>query len=491
MPSPSDQSDHSDSLPGLDAPVVDHPAELTIHDIAEESPLEQTVEMLIESAPTTEELAPEIQKLDAADAAETLANLQTEQSAEVLGNIEEESAADALAHMDAALAATVLLDMEPQEGAGFIELMEPDDAADILQSLPKDVAAEILRRLKPQKAALLGKLALYDPLSAGGVMTTDILVVRAAMTISQAIEFLRTHPMEESQSDVYVVDEQRRLIGTISLRQLLFTHDHDFVADHVNRDLDAVLPAVPREQVAELFRKYDYITMPVVDEQRRILGMVTIDDVLDIITAERAEDALKLVGVQRGEAVHDSLWRKIRGRSPWLLMNLLTAQAASAVLLFYHDFIELLPIVAVIFPVIANESGNTGQQSLAVTLRGLVLGQIRKELIIGLIAKEVAVGILVGTLVGFCFALTIWFMNLTGIMPELTWRLGLVAGIATTGSMTIACLVGASIPLVLDRLRFDPATASSIFLTMLTDFVSYGVFLTIAFLMRSFLGVHP
>ena len=149
------------------------------------------------------------------------------------------------------------------------------------------------------------------------------------------------------------------------------------------------------------------------------------------------------------------------------------------------------PIVAVIFPVIANESGNTGQQSLAVTLRGLVLGQIRKELIIGLIAKEVAVGILVGTLVGFCFALTIWFMNLTGIMPELTWRLGLVAGIATTGSMTIACLVGASIPLVLDRLRFDPATASSIFLTMLTDFVSYGVFLTIAFLMRSFLGVHP
>lgn len=475
-------------IPGASQPSADE-AQLVVHEAGVEEAQEQAVEDLIESAPTAEELAPRIEELAPADAAETIASLEPEQQAEVLGEIEEESAADALAHMDPALAATVLVDLEPAEAAEFIDLMAADDAADVLQALPKETAADILRRLKPRKAAMLGKLALYDPKTAGGVMTTEILVVRSTMTIAQAVEFIRTHPMEENQTDIYVTDEGRRLIGTITLRQMLFAPDPDTVAQHVNRDLDAVLVGVPREEVADLFQRYDYITMPVVDEERRVLGMVTVDDVLDIISAARAEDPLKLAGVQEGESVDSSLWRKIRGRSPWLLMNLLTAQAASIVLLYYHDFIELLPIVAVIFPVIANESGNTGQQSLAVTLRGLVLGQVRKEMVARLLGKEIAVGMLTGAGVGLAFCLTIWGMHASGLMPELTWKIGVVAGLATAGAMTAACLVGAAIPLILDRMGLDPATASSIFLTMLTDFLSYGIFLTMAFWMRTWLGV--
>lgn len=487
----SDARPHDEQMeliPGAAQPEAEA-VELTVHEAGVEEAQEQAVEELIESAATAEELAPRIERLDAADAAETLASLEPQQQAEVLGEIEEESAADALAHMDPALAATVLLDMECDEAASFVDLMAADDAADVLQALPKDVAADILRRLKPRKAAMLGKLALYDPKSAGGVMTTEILVVRATMTIAQAVEFIRTHPMVENQTDIYVTDEGRRLVGTISLRQLMFAPDPDTVSQHAERDLDAVLVGVPREEVAELFQRYDYITMPVVDGERRVLGMVTVDDVLDIISAERAEDPLKLAGVQEGESVDSSLWRKIRGRSPWLMMNLLTAQAASIVLLFYHDFIELLPIVAVIYPVIANESGNTGQQSLAVTLRGLVLGQVRREMVARLLLKEVAVGLLTGIGIGLAFCITIWGMNATGLLPELTWRIGVVAGLATAGAMTAACLVGAAIPLLLDRLGLDPATASSIFLTMFTDFMSYGIFLSLAFAMRVWLGV--
>lgn len=463
--------------------------ELIVHEPGVETPEEQAVEELLETLPrATEEevgeLAPVVEELPPADAADALESMEPEQSAEVLSQMEEESAAEALAHMDAALAATVLLDLEPEESAAFIQEMGPDDAADILQALPKTSCETILSRLPAAKAALLGKLALYDPKSAGGVMTTDIQVVRAAMTIGQAIEYIRTHPLNENQTDVYVVDDERRLIGAITLRQLLFADDADPVSKHVSTDLDAVLPAVNREEVAELFQKYDYITMPVVDDQRRILGMVTVDDVIDIISAARAEDAMKLVGVREEEAAYGSVVGKFKGRSPWLLMNLLTAQAASAVLLYYHDFIEMIPVVAAVFPVIANESGNTGQQSLAVVLRGLVLGQIKGEMVARLLVREIATGLLVGLLVGVCFGISIWVLHATGIMPAMSWRLGVVAGVAMMAAMTSACLIGAAIPLILERLGFDPATASSIFLTMLTDGLSYAIFLTLAFVLR-------
>ncbi len=464
--------------------------EIVVHEPGVETPEEQVVEELLETLPRAteaqvEELAPAMEDLPAADAAETLANLEPEQSAEVLTQMEDESAAEALAHMDAALAATVLLDLEPEESAAFVDEMDPDDAADILQALPKPACETILKRLSPRKAALLGKLALYDPKSAGGVMTTDILVVREGMTIGQAIEFIRTNPMTENQNDVYVVDPDRRLVGAITLRQLLFTDDRELVEAHADTDLDAVRPTLGREEVADLFQKYDYITLPVVDEERRVLGMVTVDDVIDIVSAERAEDALKLVGVREGEAAYGGVIQKFRGRSPWLLMNLITAQAASAVLLYYHDFIELIPVVATVYPVIANESGNTGQQSLAVVLRGLVLGQIKREMVWKMIAREVASGLLTGAFVGLCFGFSIWMLHATGLMPDMSWRLGAVAGIAMASAMTAACLIGAAIPLILDRLNFDPATASSIFLTMLTDGLSYAVFLGLAFAMQT------
>lgn len=465
--------------------------EVVVHEPGDEERAEQAVEELVHSLPRAEELAPMVEELAAPDAADTLESLEPERSAEVLTQMEEESAAEALAHMDPALAATVLLDLEAEEAAGFIEEMEPDDAADLLQALPRAACESILQKVDRQRAAVLGKLALYDPKSAGGIMTTDILVVRAGMTIGQAIEYIRTHLMKETQTEVYVVDEGQRLVGTISLRQLLFADDNESVSSHMVRDLDAVLPTVPREEVADLFQKYDYITLPVVDEDRRILGMVTVDDVMDIISAARAEDPLKLVGVRLGEAAYSPVLTKFRGRWPWNLMNLLTAQAASAVLLMYHQFIELIPIVAVVYPVIANASGNTGQQSLAVALRGLVLGQVRRGLVARLLLREMAVGALIGMLVGTVFALSITALDATGLIPEMSWRLGVVAGLAMTGAMTVGCLVGSAIPIVLDRLGFDPATASSIFLTMLTDSLSYAVFLTIAFVLHGWIAGGP
>lgn len=477
-------------------PHQHHDAPMKISDAGDDVPdggevdseaLEREIERLVEAGATPEEIAARVAEFEPVDIADTLEELEPEESAEVLHAMEDESAADALAHMDLPLATTVLLDLEPVEAARLIELMEPDDAADILQALPRTLAADILARLKPRRAAQLGKLALYDPRTAGGMMTTDILVVRESMTIGQAIDAIKHQPSEEVQTEVYVVDDHRKLVGTVSMRSLLVGEDTAPVGPLVDRDIDSLTADEDREEVAELFQRYDYITLPVVDHDRRILGMVTIDDVVDIIQSERSEDAQKLVGVGVGEGVYSTVRAKLRGRSPWLMFNLLAAQAGSIVLLVYHGFIEAIPIVAAVYPVIANQSGNAGQQSLAVTLRGIVLDQVQKDRVGRLLFRETVTGLLTGAAVGAVFAVGIALLHLA--VPQMSWRLGVVAGLAMALAMPAACLIGGSIPIVLERRGFDPATASSIFLTMTTDFLSYGIFLSLAFLFRAWLGV--
>jgi magnesium transporter len=250
-------------------------------------------------------------------------------------------------------------------------------------------------------------------------------------------------------------------------------------------DVDSVPPEMDRERVAEIFARYDLLTMPVIDDHGRILGMITIDDVVDILQAEATEDALKQVGVSGAEAIFASVPQKLRGRFPWLLANLFMSQLGSVALLIYADLIALIPVVAVFYPIIANQSGNSGNQSMAVTLRGIVLGQIKPERIAGLIRKELLFGLTCGVLIGTVFGVGASIVGpLVSAAPISGLWIGIVAGAAMTAALGVSCLIGVGVPLVLKRFGQDPATASSIFVTMLTDAISYATFLTLVFLMR-------
>jgi len=487
---PRQPEDHEpDRLPGRDEPRIgsdDAPVD-TASPHGGQAPVddpEATIEQFIEGGADVEDLAETVEQQDPADAAITLERLEPEVTAEVIQEMEEESVSDALAHMDPALAATVMTDLDPHEAAELLGAMSPDDGADILQALPKALRAELLKLLPPKKSAVLGKLALYDPESAGGIMTTDIIAVSAGDTIGQAIEYIKRNPFAENQSEIYVTDTEKRLMGTISMRDLLLLDDRELVGAHVNTDIDSVLASTDREEVAQLFKKYGYVTVPVVDDQQRVLGIITHDDVLDIIAAEQTEDVFKQVGAGVREAVYSPVAVKARGRLPWLLLNLLTAQGASAVVLWYHDLVDLFPIAGAVYPVIANQAGNSGQQSLAVTLRGLVLGQVFKERVLPLLIREMLFGVLAGALVGLFFSAGIALLGTTGIVDDMNWRLGIVAGAAMTAALIVGCLVGSAVPLVMHKAGFDPATASSIILTCLTDSISYAIFLTLLILMH-------
>lgn len=463
------------------------------------APNEADVEVarLIEHHAEPDALAPMIAEQDAPDAADALETLDREESAEVVHLMDDESAADALSHMDAALAATVLLDLSEDEAVSLLGRMTTDDAADIVQVMPPDVAQRLVERLHPKRAAQLGKLALYDPETAGGIMTTDILVVRTGTRIGQAIDRIKRMAsidrFAEEQTEVYCVDEQKRLVGSIGLRDLLIVDDDQPLDEHIDHDVDFVTAEVDREEVARIFERYDLLTLPVVDEHRRVLGMITIDDVIDIITAETTEDALKQVGAGGAEAVYSSIGTKLRGRFPWLLVNLLLAALGSAVILFSQDLIELIPITAAIFPIIANQAGNTGHQSMALTLRGIIVGEVRRGRIASLLLREMLFGLITGVLVGITFSLAITALGAIGhsmgfaALQTLDWRIGVVAGAAMIASLYIGCLVGTGVPLVMERLGIDPATASSIFVTMITDLLSYATFLGLVFALRGWL----
>jgi len=446
---------------------------------------ERQFDALVEGGATFEDLADAAEVLEAPDAADKLEDLPTRDTLELVHEMENEKAAEALAHMEAPLGATVLLDLDPGEAAELLGLMEPDDAADLLQELPDDKTTELLGRMKPKVAAALGKLALYDKETAGGMMTTDIMVVRGSHTIGQAIESIKRSPSNENQLDIYAVDDDRRLLGSISLRDVLVLDNDRLVRDHIDESLDVLTTDIDREDVAKAFERYDYLTMPVVDSERRVLGMVTIDDVVDIIEHEFSEDPLVQVGAGAREAAYSSIGAKFRGRIGWLLLNLGLAAMAAAVIAVFDDFIQAIPILAAVFPIIANQSGNAGHQSLAVTLRGMALGQVRRDLVMKLLAREMLAGVGTGVVVGIVFAAVLALLH--PLVPELNWRLGVIAGVSLAGAMPAACFVGTGIPLLLDKLGKDPAAASSIFLTMLTDFMAYGLFLGLAIGARAWL----
>lgn len=442
---------------------------------------QQEVDALMELTIDPAELAEAVERQSPPDAADTLETLQEEQATGVLEEMDDQAAADALAEMNLPLAISMLddlIDEEPVYAGLLLELMAPDDAADLLQSLDDERRTRLLTMIDPQRRARLMELMRYDEESAGGMMTTDFLALRADMTVVQAIDLIRASPVPEHTHSALVTDRQGHLIGIVPLRKLLLARPDDTIAAVMDRKVEAVRAAMDREQVAREFDRYGYDMLPVVDEANRLLGIVTVDDVIDIIRAEQTEDVQKTVGAGAGEAVYSTLREKIRSRFPWLLVNLFTSTVAAMVVLQFHDLIGELAVLAVLMPVIANQAGNAGQQSLAVTLRGIVLDEVRSGRIAPLVLREAAVGLFNGLVGGAIVGAVL--MLFSTLIRGAGWELGVVAAISMTASLAIGCFVGSSMPIIIRRLGFDPATGSTIFLTMTTDTISFLTFLSTA-----------
>lgn len=453
----------------------------TVEDVSDPSPHDQRVAELMSHTIDVPVLASAVELQAAADAADTLEDLEEDEAAEVLHEMKDRAAASALSEMEMPLAAGVmedLIDEDPSYAGRLIEQMADDDAADLLQALDEPYRDRLLGMMDREPAEELVELIQYDRESAGGLMTTEYLALRQDMQVREAIEVIRSNPISEQAQDALVTDDENRLVGIIALYRLLLTEPQERIANLMKRSVKVVRADTDREAVAREFDRYDYSMLPVVDENDFLLGIVTVDDVIDIIHAEQTEDVQKTVGAGAREAVYSGVFEKFRGRFPWLLMSLFMMIPAAIIILKFEDLISRVPVLAVLMPVIAAVVGNAGHQALAVTQRGLVLDEVRPERVSPLLLRELLVGLLSGFVLGLIILLSVGLLS--RLSSSATWSLGLMTGIGTMIAMSVGTLFGSAIPLLMKRLGFDPAQSSAIFLIMITDAVAFGTILSLS-----------
>ena len=447
-------------------------------------PVGRQVEALIAHSIDAPVLASVVELQAAADAADTLERLDETDAVGVLSIMNDQAAADALVEMEPHLAASILQDLVSEdradELASMVQLLAPDDAVGLLRHLSA-VDRDTVLRFAPHRIALqLRDLIGYPSDTAAGIMTTRYVALPVHVSIGEATGIVRSHEVHEDLQYLPVTDDDGCLAGLVSLRDLLVRPDDTPLTDVMGRKVKAVRADVDDEAVAREFQRHDYTMMPVVDLDDRLLGVVTVDDVLDLIQSEQTEDVQRSVGAGAGESVYSGLPEKMRGRLPWLFISAVLMVPASLVVLQFDGLIEQVAFLAVLMPMVAALAGNAGHQSLAVTLRGLALDEVHHERVGGLLVRELVTGLLSGALLGCLLLLVVLVLSLW--VPGATWWVGVVLLVALTLSMATGSLTGTAVPLLLKRMGADPAQGSCIVLIMITDALAFGSLLGFAWL---------
>jgi magnesium transporter len=380
----------------------------------------------------------------------------------------------ALTEVDDAVREEILEELPPDAVAKGVSELESDDAVAILEDLPKEEQAEILEQLpQPERVALARSLD-YPEESAGRRMQTEFIAVSPHWNVGQAIDYMReTTELPEQFYELYVVDAAGRFLGAVPLDRLLRSKRPVPISDLMEKDRHRVNATQDQEEVARQFQRYNWVTAPVVDANDRLVGVITFDDVADVLEEEAEEDIHALGGVTRDEQLSDPVWKIARGRFNWLLVNLATAFLASSVLGLFEGQLEKMVALAVLAPIVASQGGNATTQTMTVAVRALATRDLSDANAWRVILRELMVGVLNG----------IAFAVITGIAAYAWFKvpgLGFVIGLAMICNLIAAALGGILIPLVLHRLKFDPAVASSPFVTTVTDVVGFFSFLSIA-----------
>jgi len=412
---------------------------------------------------------------DPADVAEVLEDLSSEQATALVHRLFlRQAAAEPLGEMDPDDSAELVAQLDRAEASEILARMDPDDAADLLLELPDEVQDELLARLNRRDAAVLAGLLAYPSDTAGGLMSPEIVPLSLSMSVQEAIDLLRRRQEEaETVYYAYAVDDAGRLQGVLSLRDMALAAPGKSLSDLVVRDAVKVKVTEDVEEVARTFDKYDYFALPVVDENERLLGVITVDDVIDVIREEATEDIYGLASVPIEEGVDTGWWRSLRLRLPWLYVRLLTALAAAFVVGLFEATIARIAALAVLMGVIAGQGGSAGMQTVTIITRGIALGEIAPRQGRRLLAKEILLGAANGVLIGATIGLITYFWKGEFLM-------GVAAFLAMLLNMVVAGVSGVIIPLAVRGLGKDPALASGIFLTTVTDVLGFGLLFLIA-----------
>jgi magnesium transporter len=388
--------------------------------------------------------------------------VEVEREGEVLGELSDD------------LQAHFLSDMGAAEVAIITEGLEDDDIADILQQVPDRITREVLNAMDYQDRARLERVIQYPDDIAGGLMNTDTITIRARLTLDVVLRYLRRHDeIPEMTDNLIVVNRSDQYIGLLPLRTLLVSDPSVSVREMMVTDLEPIPVDMPDTEVARLFERNDWVSAPVVGEQGRLLGRITIDDVVDVIREDADHSFMSMAGLDEYEDTFAPVMRTAPRRAVWLGINLVTAFIAASMINLFQGTIEKVVALAVLMPIVASMGGIAGTQTLTVLIRGIAMGQVGRNNQAWLVNRELMIGILNGTLWALVVAVaaSLWFDD---------WNIGLIIAAAMVINLITAALTGAILPLIMTRIKIDPALAGGVVLTTVTDVVGFVSFLGLA-----------
>lgn len=424
-----------------------------------------------------EQLIENLEELHPAEIAHLLESLPREDRDKVWALIDLEHNGDVLLYVNDEIRSQLIKDADNDQLIAAAQAFDTDDLADIIVDLPEDVTQQVLQSLDEQHRLRLEAAMSYPEDSAGGLMNTDTINVREDLTLDVVIRYLRIlGKIPEMTDNLIVTDRDGIYLGTMLLTDLLTKNAALTVSEIMSRDTDAIPATMSAREVASLFSQRDLVSAPVVDENSKLLGRITIDDVVDVIRDEADHSLMSMAGLSEETDMFAPVVRSSRRRTLWLGINLLTALLASWVIGHFEDTIEKLVALAVLMPIVASMGGIAGSQTLTLVIRGIATGQVASSNARRLLNKEFAVGVLNGMTWALIVALVAWL-----------WfddtQLSMIIGIAMLLNLIVAALAGATIPMLLNKMGIDPALAGGVVLTTVTDVVGFLAFLGLAALL--------
>lgn len=414
------------------------------------------------------------EQVEAVDLAEEIEELEDDQLEYLCSHIDDEKLAEILEESDEELQIDIIDCLDNKRILSLFNYIPKDNIVDILGELPIGKRKSIINVMKADDKKVIEQLLGYDEDTAGGLMTTEYIAVSSHLTVMNAlIKIKEIAPKTEVIDTIFVINSRNQLVGTADLRDILSSDDDVKMYSIMDDHLITVRPETDQEEVSLMVSKYDLTTIPVVNKNNALLGIITVDDIIDVIQEEHTEDMLQMHGVSKEETLDSSLIDSIKMRLPWLIVNLATAFFASAVIKSFESTISQIVALSSTMTIVTGMGGNSGSQTLSIMIRNIALGEVHFKDCWPALKKEICVGLINGLITG----------TITGIIVYLIYGnfyLGIIICLAMTGNLIISAIFGFIIPVTLKAMHLDPALASSIFLTTVTDILGFFIFLSLA-----------
>lgn len=412
-----------------------------------------------------------IQTIDLAEEMEELADNQLEY---LCNHIDDKKLAEILDESDEELQVDIIDCLNNYRILSLFNYMPKDTIVDILGFLPIGKRKQLITLMKTDDQRVIEQLLGYEEDSAGGLMTTEYIALNENLSMINALKKIKEiAPKTEVIDTIFVLNNKKQLIGTADLRDILTTEENDTLASIMDDQIISVQPETDQEKVSLLVSKYDLTTIPVVNKNNALLGIITVDDIIDVIQEEHTEDMLQMHGVNKEESLDSTLLDSIQMRLPWLIVNLATAFFASFIIKMFESTIQQIVALSATMTIVTGMGGNAGSQTLSIMIRSIALGEIHFKDCWSALKKEILVGLVNGLITGVITGIIVYFLysNL---------YLGIIICLAMIGNLVISGIFGFIIPVCLKALHLDPALASSIFLTTATDILGFFIFLELA-----------